>query len=137
MAESADPIVNQLNLMFWQGAAEGVLMMPHCVATGAAFWPPSPISPFRGGESVEWRAVSPSGTVLARVVYRRAFQQAFAPCLPYGIAMIGLDCGVRLQVHVPRPDEPDAPVVGDRVTIFFDVLLPGGKRLPVARVTAA
>jgi uncharacterized OB-fold protein len=133
MSESVDAIINTLNRPFWNGAAEGRLVLPHCVATATPFWPPSPISPFADGSAVEWREVSATGTVLARVTYRRPFQRTFAGLLPYGIAMVALDCGPRLQAHVRAPDEPGAPGPGDCVTLCFETLLDGGPRLPVAR----
>lgn len=132
MTESAAPVVNALNRPFWTGAAEGRLMLPHCVATARAFWPPAPLSPYADG-GMAWREARPDGTVIARVVYRRPFQQAFATLLPYGIAMVALDCGVRLQAHVPAPDDPASPVAGDRVRLQFEILLDGGLPLPVAR----
>jgi len=132
MAESADPIINDLNRPFWDGAAEGRLMLPHCVETGTPFWPPSPVSPFAGGREVDWRTADPRGTVLARTVYRRAFQRAFAHLLPYGIAMVGLDGGPRLLVHIEAPDDAQAPRPGSRVTLRFKVLLEDGRPLLVA-----
>jgi uncharacterized OB-fold protein len=131
MSESAQPIVNDLNRPFWDGAEAGRLMLPHCVATGQAFWPPSPISPYPAGRAVEWREVAGQGTVLASVVCRRGFQKAFADLLPYGIAMIALDCGPRLQAHVEAPDAPDAPKAGSRVMLCFKALLEGGPPLLV------
>lgn len=132
MSESADPVVNDLNRPFWDGAAEGRLILPHCAATGAAFWPPSPISPYPAGRAVEWREVDPHGTVLASVIYRRPFQKAFAGRLPYGIAMVALDCGTRLQAHVHAPDCSGAPRSGSRVTLRWEVLSEGGPPILVA-----
>lgn len=132
MSETADPIVNALNRPFWDGAVEGLFMLPHCMETGNAFWPPSPVSPFPSGRAVEWRPVVAKGTLLASVTYRRPFQQAFAHLLPYGIAMVALDCGPRFQVHVRDPDSPEAPRPGDRVTLRFERLLDGGLPMPVA-----
>ncbi len=132
MSESADPIVNALNHPFWDGAAEGRLMMPHCVVTGAAFWPPSPISPFAQGRDVEWRMVAAEGEVLASVVYRRAFQRAFADRLPYGIAMVALDCGPRLQAHVEAPDDAGSPRTSMRVALYFQARPDGRQPLLVA-----
>lgn len=137
MIESADPTINALNRPFWDGAAAGRLMLPHCAATNTAFWPPSPVSPFAGGSTVEWREVAAIGTVLARVTYRRSFQRAFAELLPYGVAMVALDCGPRLQAHVRAPDEAGAPGPGNRVAVHFETLLTGGPHLPVARAIPA
>lgn len=132
MVENANPIINALNRPFWDGAAQGRLMLPHCVTTEAAFWPPAPFSPFPAGRAIEWREVEAVGTVLSSVVYRRPFQRAFAALIPYGIAMVALDCGPRLQVHVRAPDSPGAPSAGSRVALRFEALLDRGLSLPVA-----
>lgn len=131
MAETALPLHNDLNRPFWDGAEAGTLMLPHCRDSGRPFWPPSPLSPFTGG-LVNWAECDGVGTIESLVVYRRAFQQAFAHLLPYGIALVALDCGVRLLAHVSRPDDPAAPATGCRVAIGFDILLAGGPPLPVA-----
>ena len=131
MNEAVLPLRNALNRPFWDGVEAGVLVLPRCPATDRAFWPPSPSSPFTGG-AVEWAPCDPMGTVESIVVYRRAFQQAFAHLLPYGIALVALDAGPRLMAHVQGPDTPGAPVVGDRVSIGFDILLAGGVPLPTA-----
>jgi uncharacterized OB-fold protein len=133
MGENANPIINALNRPFWDGAAEGRLYLPHCVETDAAFWPPSPFSPFAGGLNVEWREVAPEGRVLASVTYRRAFQKAFADLLPYAIAMVALDCGPRMQVHIEQPDAAQSPQAGSRVRLMFKVLLHDGLPLLVAK----
>lgn len=132
MSESVEPLVNDLNRPFWDGAQAGRLMMPHCVSTKAAFWPPSPVSPFRDGRDVHWSEVEPEGIVLASVVYRRPFQKSFADLLPYGIAMIALNCGPRLQAHVVRPDDAGAPRAGSAVRLDFRRLTPSGGLILVA-----
>jgi len=119
MSDIADPIINALNRPFWDAAAAGTLVLPHCVTTGAAFWPPSPLSPYAAGEDVEWRGVTPVGHIESVVVYRRAFQAAFANRLPYGIALVMLRCGVRLQAHIETPDDYAAPRSGDEVVLRF------------------
>lgn len=127
---SIAPPVNDLNAPFWEAAARGELLLPHCVASGRAFWPPSPCSPFCGG-AVAWRPAAPAGIVESVVVYRRSFHPAFASLMPYGIAQLALDAGPRLQVHVPGPDAPDAPCAGDRATLVFRRLLAGAPPIPI------
>ena len=132
MSGPASPIVNALNDPFWRGAAEGRLVLPFCVQTGRAFWPPSPVSPFATGGAVEWREAASIGTMRAMVIYRRSFQEAFKSLMPYGIGLVELDAGPRLQVHVPTPDAAAAPHSGDRVGISFVRLIDHGERVPVA-----
>lgn len=128
MAEAIAPVVNALNAPFWAAAARGRLDLPVCLDTGRAFWPPSPISPFTGGP-VAWRAAEPAGTLKGMVVYRRVFQKAFEPLSPYGAALVELDAGPRLMVHVSDP--ATAPEPGASVRLAFRPLLEGGPAVPV------
>ena len=125
MAERLSPIVNELGTPFWMSAAEGRLVRPFCQTTDCAFWPPSPSSPFVTGGAVAWRDVAPEGTVVSVVIYRRAFQRALADRLPYGVALVEVRPGVRLQAHVADPDGLDAPSPGDRVALGFQPMREG------------
>lgn len=125
MAGSSAPVNNALWRPFWDAAAQDRLTMPHCQSTGRAFWPPSAVSPFVTGGAVDWREVAPTGTLVAQIVYRRGFLAAFKPLLPYGCGLVELDCGPRVQVHIARPDAPDAPVPGQSVTVIFRTLIDG------------
>src|SRR5215813_14572292 len=117
MPESIAPVVNTLNAPHWQAAARGEFVLPFCVASDRAFWPPSPLSPFVSQGKVEWRPVDPVGVIAALVVYRRPFQKAFEPMLPYSVALVTLDAGPRLLAHVPKAYASGAPCRGDRVVL--------------------
>lgn len=131
MAEPLAPVVNALSRPFWDAAGEGRLSLPHCVTTGAAFWPPSPSSPFVQNGVVEWRSVPGEGTLLSCVIYRRAFQQAFAACLPYAVGLVEILPGLRLQAHLSNPDATAGPRAGDWVRLAFRALVEGGPSVPV------
>ncbi len=130
MAETLDPIRNKLNAPFWAAGEEGRLVLPTCVSTGRAFWPPSPFSPLVIDGAVDWRGAESVGTLLSVVVYRRIFQKAFEPLIPYGVGLIELDAGPRLMGHVPNPDDTDAPRAGQRARLAFIRLLEGGPAVP-------
>ena len=124
MVESIAPVVTTLNAPHWQAAARGEFVLPFCVSSNRAFWPPSPLSPFVSCGPVEWRAIDPVGIVDALVVYRRPFQKPFEPMLPYGIALVALDAGPRLLAHIPKADEAGAPGRGDRVRLRHRIVDP-------------
>lgn len=128
MSASLMPIVNDLSRPFWDAANAGRLDMPYCVATGSLFWPPSPASPFLTAGQVGWRETEPAGTLISLVVYRRAFQAELAAALPFGIALVEIEPGVRLMVYVTAPD--DSPELGGRVRIDFRALVEGGAKVP-------
>jgi uncharacterized OB-fold protein len=131
MAEPVAPVLNDLSRPFWDAAAEGRLVLPFCMATGRAFWPPSPSSPFALGGAVAWRDVAAEGVLLSRVTYRRAFQKAFGDRLPYAVALIEVTPGVRLQAHLADPDGPRAPLSGAHVRLGFAALAEGGPPIPI------
>lgn len=131
MSETVSPILNALNTPFWAAAAEGRLILPACVATGRAFWPPSPVSPFVTGGAVAWREARAEGVLRGVVVYRRVFQKAFERLTPYGAALVELDAGPRLMAHLARPDDPAAPRPGARVRLGFAPLFEGGPAVPI------
>jgi uncharacterized OB-fold protein len=128
MAETLHPVVNDLNRPFWDGAARGKLVLPHCANTGRAFWPPGPISPFADGGPVVWRTTSAGGRIDTIVIYRRVFQKALADIMPYGVAQVRLDAGPSLLAHVR---DADGIVPGDRVALRFEPLIPGGPAVPI------
>lgn len=130
MVIALQPAINDLSAPFWAATAEGRLVLPHCVSTGAPFWPPSPSSPFVTAGAVEWHDVSPSGTMLSMVVYRRAFLAELADRTPYGIALIEIAPDVRLFAHVADPDGACVPAVGTTVTLTFQPLVRGGVAIP-------
>lgn len=117
--------VNTLNKPYHDAAGRNELLLPFCASTGRAFWPPSPVSPFVTGGAVEWRAVKPQGMLRARVIYRRGFLKDFDPLMPYGIGLVELADGPRLQAHIVGPDTDSAPRAGDTVRLAFEKLLDG------------
>ena len=131
MSEPITPIINELNAPFWTAAGEGRLLLPQCLTTGRAFWPPSPISPFVSGGDTGWSPADSGGVLRALVIYRRVFQKAFEPLLPYGVGLVELDEGPRLHGFVAAPDAADAPKPGDRVRLSFAQLLADGPKVPV------
>ncbi|EQB14313.1 Zn-ribbon domain-containing OB-fold protein [Novosphingobium lindaniclasticum] len=116
-SETIAPTVNDLNRPFWEAGSRGSLVLPRCLGTGRLFWPPAPVSPHDWG-SVEWVEVTPVGTVRSLCVYRRAFQQAFAPLMPYGIAMVAVKEAV-IPLYVPGTVSVDP---GQQVRIGFEPL---------------
>ncbi len=130
MGEPIAPIINELNAPFWTAADQDQLVLPQCLTTGRAFWPPSPISPFVWAGATGWSPAGGEGVLRAVAVYRRVFQKAFEPLAPYGVGLVELDEGPRLQAFVAAPHSADAPKPGDRVRLSFARLLPEGPKVP-------
>jgi uncharacterized protein len=133
VAEQIHPIVNDLNRPFWEAAESGRLLLPFCINTQLFFWPPGPFSPFAFPGEVIWKEAECTGVLEAIAIFRRPFQRAFEPHMPYAVGLMCLTAGPRMQVHISRPDSSEAPRVGEAAKIYFASAAAGGPKIPVAR----
>ena len=106
---------------FWDGAREGELRFQHCADCGFVRWPAAGVCPECLSRTAEWKAVEPVGTVWSYVVYHRSYSKS-APPLPYNVALVELDCGVRLITTLAG----DGHEVGMRVRARFEEYLDRG-----------
>ncbi|WP_158548804.1 Zn-ribbon domain-containing OB-fold protein [Parvularcula marina] len=126
MTDTLSPLINDLNRPYWEAARQGELCLPHCVDTGRAFWPPSPASPYPNGRQVEWRPITPRGTVSGACTYRRVYLAEIEEHVPYGIVLVEVEPAVRLQAFVPQGGEIAA---GEAVQLSFEPVF--GEEFPV------
>jgi uncharacterized protein len=76
------------------------LVLPWCTPCDAAFWYPRPACPRCGSTTIDWRPASGRGTVYAASAQHVAAGAAFADQVPYAVALVELDEGVRLMSNV-------------------------------------
>jgi uncharacterized OB-fold protein len=101
---------------FWAGLAEGELRLPYCPACDAVFFYPRPACPRCWSEDITWRPAPLHGTVYAVTTVHVAFDPSLD--VPYTVALVDLDAGVRLPGRVEAGDETTV-AVGDRVQLCF------------------
>jgi len=113
------PETRNAGATFWAKAAEGVLVVPKCKACTRTFWHPRPRCPHCGSDSVDWIRGSGQGTVHTFTVVRQSADPFFKSRVPYAVAMIDLDEGVRIMTNIV-----DAPLgtlrIGMRVEVLFE-----------------
>lgn len=111
---------------YLDGLGRGVLLLQRCEDCGRRQFPPRVLCVSCGSQATTWDEVDGAGMVYARTVNRRAPEPPFEALLPYAVALVDLDAGVRVMARADcRPDEV---VTGMRVRVFPDrapVLLPG------------
>ncbi|HEY1394047.1 MAG TPA: OB-fold domain-containing protein, partial [Methylibium sp.] len=85
---------------FWQGGANGTLLMHHCGGCNRWFHPPAPACPRCGSFDVAPRAVSGRGTVATFTVNHQPWTKDLR--LPYVVAIVELaeQAGLRLVTNV-------------------------------------
>lgn len=116
---------------FWDGVALGELRLQRCRDCARAVFPARIVCPHCFGEELESLRAAGTGTVYSKTVVHRAFG-AFAEHVPFTIALIDLDEGVRMMSRIVG----ETPVaIGDRVRLRVTRLddAPEAPQLPCFR----
>jgi hypothetical protein len=101
------PIPDEASAPFFDGALQGRLMLLRCRACGTFLSPIAGIgAPLRprcvtcfSGE-LEWAPASGRATLYSFVIMHQLYDEAFAQDVPYNIAVVETDDGVRLTSQV-------------------------------------
>ena len=102
----------------WQAAREGRLAIQQCPSCSKFEWPPRRRCSACNRET-EWRDVSGNGTVASYSVVHRAVNPDLESEIPYVMAMVDLDEGVRLLTNLVDCD-PETVHCGQKVSVRFE-----------------
>lgn len=113
---------------YWEAAQRGELVVQRCAQCGTPRWYPSPVCRQCWSFDYDWHQVPPTGTLYTWVRVHQPFAKGFEPELPYVVAIVEVEGGVRIVAQARYPGDRD-PVLGEKVSIYFDavaedVLLP-------------
>ena len=129
------PFPNGDSQPYWDAARERRLLIRQCKACSLLHFMPRHLCPTCWSDQLEWVDASGTGTVHSFTVIRRAPAAAFAPRVPYVLAMIELDEGPRMIANVLGEDALETRI-GDRVKVCFEDR-GGGALMPQFNRTAA
>jgi len=99
---------------YWQGLREGEVRLQYCKSCETYQFYPRPICAGCWSDDIEWRAVEASGTVYSFSVPGFAPHPSFKARMPYVVALVDLDVGVRIMGNIVDCD-PDTVSIGMRV----------------------
>ena len=85
---------------FWNGCREHKLLVPVCRHCGKTYWPAGKFCPDCLSEDTGWKEASGKGTLYSYVVFEQAFHPSLTEKLPYVVATVDLEEGVRLVSNV-------------------------------------
>jgi uncharacterized OB-fold protein len=88
-----------VSLPYWHSLKAGRLTYQHCVC-GHRWLPPRTECPYCLGTDWSWRDASGRGKLVSWVVYFVAYDEAFKEKLPYNVAIVELEEGVRLVSNI-------------------------------------
>jgi uncharacterized protein len=96
---------------FWDGAAQGKLLLKKCRSCGEVHYYPRTLCPFCGSDATEWLPAAGTGTLYSYSVMRRAE-------VPYAIAYVTLDEGPTMMTNLVECDF-DRLKIGQRMKVVF------------------
>ena len=111
--DRADPVLAP----FWEGTANGELVLPVCLDCGTIGWPPGPRCPNCWSENREWQPSTGQGEIWSTAVYERALDSRFAADIPYAVVLVRLDEGPEMIGRFFGA--PDEAVIGLQVRARF------------------
>ena len=122
---------------FWQACARGELAIQRCDACRRLRHYPQPRCPHCRSDRWSWQPVSGRGEVYSYAVCHRAFHPAFAGAVPYVVATVELEEGVRMVADLADV-APEEVRIGMPVRVCFEPLddeiaLPRFRPAPDAR----
>lgn len=105
---------------FWDGTAEGKLLLATCTECQEVIWYPRPWCPSCASTSVEWVPASGRGTIYSYTVNRRgvADMREYRDAGVYVLAYVELEEGPRIMTNIVDCD-PDSVRVGQNVELVF------------------
>lgn len=127
------PKPNAVTRHFWVACAEGRMEFQHCPRCGHDQFPPRISCTRCHGGGLEWRPASGRGTVFSFTIVHRAPTDAFKADVPYALAIVELEEGVRAMMNV-RAADLSAVAIGAPVDIVFEPTEDGFPPLPQARL---
>ena len=117
-AERPIPHPDNVTAPYWSAAREHRLVMPHCQDCGKHHFYPHTLCPYCASPHIEWTQVSGNGSLYSYTVVNRAPSPAFAPDLPYVVAIVELDEGPHLMSNLVGC-APAQAKIGMRLKVAF------------------
>jgi uncharacterized protein len=104
---------------FWDGTKKHELLVQKCSQCDSYRYPPSPICPKCFFPNFKWEKVSGKGEVYSFTIVRVAVRSEWTSDVPYVLATIRLDEGVRMVSDIIDCAVDDVKI-GMRVQVAFD-----------------
>jgi uncharacterized protein len=106
---------------YWESVKAHAMKVQRCNDTGNYFFYPRGMSPYTLSDNVSWEPVSGRGVIHAFTIVYNQRAPGFAEEVPYVVAMIELEEGMRLMSNVidVEPD-PEHVKIGMPVEVVYE-----------------
>lgn len=109
--------------VYWEAARRHELLVQQCSGCKRFRFYPRSVCPNCLSDEFQWRPATGRGRLYSFTVIHRAPTPSFRDQVPYVLALIDLDEGVRMMSNVIECD-PDVVRIGMRVEVVFEDVTP-------------
>ncbi len=114
------PTVSDINRPFWDGCKEGRLRVQRCSRCEELRYPVAVVCPNCLSKESRWEDLSGRGEIFSFVIIHRGYHPYWAERVPYNVAMIELEEGLRMFSNIVGTPN-DQLQVGQKVSVEFEV----------------
>lgn len=104
---------------FFRAARAGHFLIQHCDACDSPLGPGAWVCDVCWGDKLSWVESEGRGSIYAEATVHLAYMPALAKAVPYQIAIVELDEGLRLPGRIIVERSSDHVCIGDRVRVCF------------------
>ena len=112
------PVASPETADYWSGAKRHELLIQHCSSCGHHQFYPRVLCTACSGRMLTWVRASGRGTIRSYTVVRRPVSEAYAPDVPYVVALVALAEGPSMMSRIVAID-PEAVRIGLAVEVTF------------------
>lgn len=119
-----EPPSSNVSEPFWDATREQRLVLQHCTSCKRVIWFPRVLCQHCGSRAIEWRDTDGAATVYAISVQYNAAHPGLRDRVPYVVALVDLDVGVRMMTNIVGDDALEI-TIGQRVRPSWEPLTDG------------
>lgn len=132
MPHKPTPVANSDTRPFWEACNEEKFTYQHCKNCNENQFYPRVICKNCHSTDLLWKTASGNGSVAAFTVVHHAPSKAFREDVPYVLALIDLEDGIRTMMNVTHCDV-DTVYAGMPITLHFEKRGDDNQKIPQAK----
>ena len=113
------PVVQPWSKEFWEGAKQHKLLIQECQDCKTKIFYPRQYCPDCWSANLGWAEASGKATIFCHTITMAGVEEKFAKDLPYVLAMVNLEEGIRMMTRIVECD-PDEVSIGMDVEVVFE-----------------
>ncbi len=102
-----EPRISSDDKEYWDGLKQNKLLVRQCNKCGKITRADRKFCPDCLSDDYKLNEVEPKGTIYSFVVFHKPFHKSFEDKVPYVVATIDLDCGVRILANIINCEPTD------------------------------